>query len=516
MHNFIRPALVASLCVVFGLTGTAQSPRQAAPRVERGELTKSDEQLDSGEFVDRYEYRWQANQRVRIELIARDFDGYLILVPPKGDQVENDDADDDEEKSSIEMDLDQAGTYEVAVTSYEGGETGEYTLRVTTVGRGRTTSNRTDAIAYGQVRNGELEDADSLREDKFVDAYSFNGREGDRITIEMASDDIDTLLTLIPPDGSEIENDDADGDQDLSRIALTLRQAGRYQILASSYDDKEVGAYRLSLNRDNRESTTTSRRDPEPSRGGNIYGLFVGISDYEGDDNDLEYTADDARNLQRALVRGAGMRESNAVTLVDRQATRANVVRALEEVGRNAGPDDLFVFFFSGHGDRTDRSSRQAADPDGLDETITLYDEDITDDEMNKLLAPIRARVLFALDSCFAGGFSKDVISSPRRMGLFSSEEDVTSGVADKFRAGGFLSKFLFDGIAEQRADKDRNGDITAIELSQYLHDRYRSDVKSSKPVADNFVSTSGRDTGYQHLVVDRGSIAPFEVLFRR
>ena len=210
------------------------------------------------------------------------------------------------------------------------------------------------------------------------------------------------------------------------------------------------------------------------------------------------------------------MRESNAVTLVDRQATRANVVRALEEVSRTAGPDDLFVFFFSGHGDRTDRSSRQAADPDGLDETITLYDDDITDDEMNRLLAPIRARVLFALDSCFAGGFSKDVISSPRRMGLFSSEEDVTSGVADKFRAGGYLSKFLFDGIAEQRADKDKDGAITAIELSQYLHDRYRADVKSSKAVTDNFVSTSGRDTGYQHLVVDRGSIAPFEVLFRR
>ena len=127
----------------------------------------------------------------------------------------------------------------------------------------------------------------------------------------------------------------------------------------------------------------------------------------------------------------------------------------------------------------------------------------------------MRGRVLLVLDSCFSGGFSKDVIASPRRMGLFSSEEDVTSGVADKFRAGGYLSKFMTDAISERRADKDRDGAITAIELSQYVHERYRADVKSSRSGAENVVST-GRDTGYQHLVVDRGSIAPFEVLFRR
>jgi len=498
------------LCVCATVTAHGQ---RSGPRSERGELARGDDTLDSGEYVDRYTYRWQANQRVRIELIANDFDGYLILVPPKGDQIENDDAEDDEDKSVIEVDLDQSGTYEVAVTSYEARETGAYTLRVTAAGRARATVSRNTSLAYGQARDGQLEEADTLREDKFADTYTFEGRDGDRIAIEMASADIDTFLTLIAPDGAEIENDDADGDQDRSRIALTLRQSGRYQIVASSYDDRETGDYRLSLTRDD---SSTARRDPDPpSRAGAIYGLFVGISDYEGDDNDLEYTADDARNLERALIRGAGMRQANATTLVDRQATRTNVLKALEEVSRIAGPDDLFVFFFSGHGDRTDRSSRQAADPDGLDETITLYDGDISDDEMNKLLGPIRARVLFALDACFSGGFSKDVISSPRRMGLFSSEEDVTSGVADKFRAGGYLSKFMFDGIAEQHADKDRNGDITAIELSQYLHERYRSDVKSSKAASDNFVST-GRDTGYQHLVVDRGSIAPYDVLFKR
>jgi hypothetical protein len=514
MRPLARLTLIVALAGVFGTTGAAQSARATAQRVERGELAKSDETLESGEYVDAYSFRWQANQRVTIELISKGFDGYLILVPPKGEQLENDDADDDDpSRSLIEADLAQTGTYQVLVTSYDEGEVGSYSLRVSTGGARRTaTADR--SISYGQTREDELEQDDDLSDKKFVDAYAFTGRAGERIVVEMASEDIDTYLTLIPPDGAEIENDDAGSDTDLSRISLTLRESGRYRILASSYDNHETGLYTLSLRR-----TGTGKPDPDPrtpARASTIYGVFVGISDYEGDDDDLEYTADDARNIQQALAQGAGLRAADAMVLVDRAATRAGVMRAIEEVGRRAGPDDLFVFFFSGHGDRIERKGTQPADPDGLDETITLYDGEITDDEMSRLLAPIRGRVLLALDSCFSGGFSKDVISSPRRMGLFSSEEDITSGVADKFRAGGYLSKFMADAIGDGRADKDKSRDITAIELSQYLHERYRTDVRSPARGSSGFARSSGPETGYQHLVVDRGSVAPFDVLFSR
>jgi hypothetical protein len=97
-------------------------------------------------------------------------------------------------------------------------------------------------------------------------------------------------------------------------------------------------------------------------------------------------------------------------------------------------------------------------------------------------------------------------------MGMFSSEEDVTSQVAVKFRAGGYLSIFLDEAIGDGLADVNRDGAVTAIELSEYVHYRYRNDVKSADP--DNFVRTGGRQSGYQHLVVDRGSVGPYDVLF--
>jgi hypothetical protein len=149
-----------------------------------------------------------------------------------------------------------------------------------------------------------------------------------------------------------------------------------------------------------------------------------------------------------------------------------------------------------------------------MDETIELYDGPLTDDEMNRMFDGVGAGVsLVVLDACFSGGFAKDVISAPGRMGLFSSEEDVTSSVAAKFRAGGYLAVFLADAVGDGRADADGDGGVSAIELSQYLHERYRADVKSASP--GDYVRTGGPQLGHQHLVVDRGSIGPYDVLFR-
>ena len=68
---------------------------------------------------------------------------------------------------------------------------------------------------------------------------------------------------------------------------------------------------------------------------------------------------------------------------------------------------------------------------------------------------------------------------------------------------------FLDEAIAQGLADEDKDTSITAIELSQYLHERYRSDVKS---VSTNVVRTE-MTLGYQHLVVDRGSIGAYDIL---
>lgn len=467
--------------------------------------------------MDEYTFEGRPGERVVVDLSSSDFDTYVMLVGPGEFREENDDWDDtDVGHSVIEADLADAGTYQVLVTSFEAGETGAYALRID---RGEVTASvgqrDVQTLELRRPASGSLESGDGeLDSGEFRDTWVFNGQAGQSFSVEMSSDDFDPYLILLSPDGDVIdENDDFDGRTDLSRIDATLPQAGRYRVIATSYAVGESGGYGLALS----STGTSTGRMAAPAMsgaGGNVYGIFVGISDYGGRASDLSYTADDAVRAADALRRGGGMNANNAIVLTDSEATVDNMRAAFQDMGRRVGPDDTFVFFYSGHGSRVPRDGAERSDPDALDETIELYDDAITDNEMSDLFTLIDAQVsLLILDSCFSGGFSKDVISVPGRMGFFSSEEDVTSQVASKFRAGGYLAQFLFDGVGDRLADADGDNAISAIELSQYIHERYRTDVKSGG--VNDFVRTGGPQSGFQHFVADRGSIGPNDIIFR-
>jgi len=491
---------------------------ETGKRVERGALAAGDQTLRGGEYADVVEIMGRPGMHLRLDLASRDFDTFMILAPPAGENIENDDADDLPGHSLIDTVLTESGTYRVAITSFKPGETGSYTLTIDQ-GEGQSASHDTRRdvvpIAPGATMTGVLEEGDAeLETGEHQDTYVFDGVAGQHITVRMKSSSFDPYVGVIPPGGGPIENDDLEGQRDTAGVDFALPETGRYRVVATSYQAGEAGAYELSLQVEAR--TPDHAQLPAPSTGGNTYGVFVGISDYPGEGGDLAYTADDARHMYEAFRGAAGMRDEHSVVLIDAQATTAGVSDAVRRLGGQAGPEDSFVFFYSGHGGRLDRDGWQSADPDGQDETLALYDGHLRDDDFSEVLDAVGAGTsLVVLDACFSGGFAKDIISKPGRMGLFSSEEDVTSAVAAKFRAGGYLARFVAEGIGERYAD-DGDGDLTAIELSSYLHERYRSDVKGawSPGGGTSDIVMVSRNLGYQHLVVDRGSIRPFQVLW--
>jgi len=184
---------------------------------------------------------------------------------------------------------------------------------------------------------------------------------------------------------------------------------------------------------------------PAPSQGtGRVYGVFVGISDY-ATANDLPFCADDAHRVQRAFLNAGLIEPQDSVVLTDRAATRANVGNALERFNRVAGPDDTIVFFFSGHGNQI--ADQDGDEADGSDETILLYDGAVSDDELHGILSPGSGRDFVALDSCYSGGFARDLARLPNSAGFYASREDQLSYVADEYQAGGYLSYFLAQNI---------------------------------------------------------------------
>jgi hypothetical protein len=94
-------------------------------------------------------------------------------------------------------------------------------------------------------------------------------------------------------------------------------------------------------------------------------------------------------------------------------------------------------------------------------------------------------------------------------MGIWSSEEDLTSLVAERFRAGGYLAHFLRTAFA---GEADLNGDraIDAGELSTFV----RRGMNSAE-VGELEAETREGIGNYQYITVDRGGVMLDDVLFR-
>ncbi len=475
-----------------------------------GALTTDDAKLATGEYVDTYDVEGAPGDKLFIDVASTDFDTYLIV---RGAGVSEDNDDGPESgHSHIEVILPEAGTVKIAVTSYGVGATGDYDLTIDHQAAADTSSNSNDVtrLENGQTVEGDLSSSDgTLSQGEYVDIYSFDAAAGQSITVDMTATDIDAFLAVILPDGKTIQNDDFAGQGSNSRVQFNAPIAGRYQVWATTYAGGATGHYKVSLS-----SGAIPDVAPVAMGSGRLHGIFMGISDYPDSRkmNDLDFTDEDAQRMYRAMPGLGGMAPGQTFEFVNADATAANLRASIAKIAADAKPGDMFVFFYSGHGGRVPRASWQPADPDGLDETIELADEAVLDDDFSSLLdtLPTGVTSIILLDSCFSGGFSKDVISKPGRMGMFSSDEDVTSAVAAKFRAGGYLARFLDEGIGDKLAD-DGDGELNALELSEYVQARYREDVKSN---STDFVQV-GANLGYQHVVIDRGSIGAFEVLFR-
>ena len=506
----------AMAAVAFSPAAVGQENAASAPRSLSvgqnltGELSQNDTQRRSGKYEDVYVIEGRRGERIDLRLQSTAFDPYLVVSGPSGFSLANDDEDGAGEStnSRLVLQLPEDGTYRVSVTSFRPSETGAYRLQAAVpAGNVRITQQQPAApIRLGQVVNGSLTRGDGQRAGgEFQDQYRFSGRRGQRVRIEMtaAGSEMDTYLMLRRSDGSEDTNDDAEfnGAESLnSRIDTVLAEDGDYVIVATTFRPDTTGGYRLSL-----QQSPGLPRQASVRGGPRVIVLAVGVSDYGERTSNLANTDADAREMYNSL-RSAGMLHPASRLLVNEEATTEAVTGALARIAAQSGPDDLFIFFFSGHGDQVNVPVSRA-ELDGRAETIELYDAAMRDSQLHPLFARVRSRMsMLVIDACYAGGF-RSLVDRPNVFGLFSSEEDLTSLVATRYQAGGFLSYFLRAGMAGE-ADDDGDRIVTAGELSTYLRRRFRRE-------GDIPAETREDERNYQNLLVERGGVHIDDVIVR-
>jgi hypothetical protein len=208
-----------------------------------------------------------------------------------------------------------------------------------------------------------------------------------------------------------------------------------------------------------------------------VHGLFVGISRYRTMDK-LAYCADDARHVAAAFQSLNGplkIASGDATILTDSQASLAAVKSALKTIGRRLGPQDVFVFYFSGHGGGEDEPDIDPKDEaDHHDETLVVWDssgpheQDLSDDQLRRILEAFPARTqIVLLDACFSGGFAAD-LGAPGRLVMTAAPEDHTSSVAFAHRSSGAFTHILLNGL-QGEADSDSDGVVRTEEIQRHL-----------------------------------------------
>ncbi len=224
------------------------------------------------------------------------------------------------------------------------------------------------------------------------------------------------------------------------------------------------------------------------------FALVVGIDRY-GDYSslgNLRGCVADAQAISKVLVERCGYAAERVVALTDTQF-RVPIRRRIESLFQGLKPEDVVLFYFSGHGMRG---------PDGQDYLVPL-DGDPNDpshtmlstQEVRELLRKSGAgQILMVMDCCrntadgraaSARGFGERSVAAEkdaRDLVVFQScgPDEVSHELPDSNR--GAYSSYLEEGLSGQ-ADANGDGLVTVAELQTYVRDHVSDWARQHKTV---------------------------------
>ena len=206
-----------------------------------------------------------------------------------------------------------------------------------------------------------------------------------------------------------------------------------------------------------------------------IWAVVIGVSSYSHMPP-LRYTDDDAYRIYAFLKspEGGALKDDHIRILIDEDATKVRITEAMKEVYSQAGPNDLIMLYFSGHGLK---GSFLPIDFDG-------FNNKLLHEEINEILkqSPAKYKLCIA-DACHSGsllsmkGAVENTLTkfyetlaqaNPGTALVLSSKSEETSLESSGLRQGVF-SHFLIRGLKGE-ADTDGNDIVSIQELFVYIN----------------------------------------------
>jgi hypothetical protein len=218
----------------------------------QGALTDDDAEYDEemgGEgLYDLYRFTGQPGQRVRVQMEMGEYFPSVEVGTMQGGRFAALENVTPGAEGTMLVTLPEGGEYYLRAGAY-GGVTGQYTLTVTE--RQPAPAPRNTPVRQGETVQGELREGDSELEDgRFYDAFVYTARAGERLRVQLRSEEFDAYLIvgrMVNGEFQEIaSNDDAEGGEELhSAVDVELPEDGRYVIQATSFSPASEGTYQL-------------------------------------------------------------------------------------------------------------------------------------------------------------------------------------------------------------------------------------------------------------------------------
>jgi hypothetical protein len=183
------------------------------------------------------------------------------------------------------------------------------------------------------------------------------------------------------------------------------------------------------------------------------FGLIIGISNYRDESiPDLVNPVTDAEQVYRALVSNYAFEEENMHLLKD--ATRGDLIQALDELAGQVTPDDNLLIFYAGHG-WWDEEAKVGywlpSDADSKIKTNWFRNSALVD-----YLKEINTRhTLLITDACFGGSIFRTRAAFPNRETAYEklyelpSRKAMTSGNLSEVPDNSSFTRYLVQRLNE-------------------------------------------------------------------
>ncbi len=260
--------------------------------------------------------------------------------------------------------------------------------------------------------------------------------------------------------------------------------------LAKGLNTIEIASY-------NKDRTKSSKRIGIEYTGdeynpANLYIFAIGINEYKKSTYNLNYAVSDASAFTKALTKDSNQIFENIelISLSNQQATSDSIKACFESIKARASQNDVFVFYYAGHGSMSAPDGNSKAEfyliPWGITNLYNnqmLQSKGISAAQLQEYSKGIKAqKQLFLLDACQSGGAveylasrgsekEKAIAQLAHSTGTYFITASGSQQLAGEFEALGH-GVFTYAVLQALNGDASKDNKVTVKELTLYVEEK--------------------------------------------